>query len=176
MKDFQKKLLIRSGSALLASAVLLGIVLYIGGDMKAVHASIKAARSAMATRSQSISNLADLRKDAEEAGKAMSILQNVLPARESLFVFTDEVNRLAQARSLTVISSFGAEVPGSATAPGKIEFTINVSGEYDRIVDFMKAFEVSRYFTSVKSLDLVSQGSNTTGYQTIIVGDIFYKS
>jgi Tfp pilus assembly protein PilO len=176
MKDFQKRLLIRLGSAILVSAILLGVVLFIGGDIEEVHSSIKSTRSAIATRSQSISTLSDFRKDAEEAEKAASVLENVLPARESLYVFTDEVSRLARARSLTVVSSFGSEVMGTATTPGKIEFTINVSGEYDRIVDFIKVFESSRYFTSMKSFDLVSQGANTTGYQAIMTGDVFYKS
>lgn len=175
MNDFQKKLLIRLGVTIGSLAILLGILLYIGGDIQAVNKSIQSVRTSLVTRSQAIGNLVDLKKDSEEAKKGLSFLQNALPARESLFVFSDEVSRLAKQRSLSAVFNFGLEVPGSATAPGKMGFTINVSGEYNSIIDFMKDFEASRYFTSVNSLELVSQGANTTGYQVMLAGDVFYK-
>lgn len=175
MNDFRKKLFIRLGITIGVSAILLGLLLYIAGDIKAVNASIQSVRTGLVTRSQSIGNLVDLKRDSEEARKGLSFLQNALPARESLFVFSDEVNRLAKQRNLSTVFTFGIEVPGSATVPGKMGFTINVSGEYNSIIDFMKDLEASRYFTSVNSFELVSQGANTTGYQVVFSGDVFYK-
>ena len=176
MNDFQKKLIIRLGIALASLAVLTGFLIYIGGDIRTVNASIQAVRSDLVARSQAIGNLANLRNDAEEAKKGISTLQNALPARESLFVFSDEVNRLARQGNLSAVFTFGAETPGSAASPGRMEFTINIAGEYDSIIKFMSDLETSRYFTSARSFELVSQGANTTGYQGIISGEVFYKS
>ncbi|MDD5098791.1 MAG: type 4a pilus biogenesis protein PilO [Candidatus Colwellbacteria bacterium] len=176
MKDFQKKLFIRLGLAVVISGVLFGTAFFVGSDIESVHDSIRSMKNVFATKAQMTSSLAELRQTREEAESAMSILRNALPDRESLFIFTNEVSRIAQTRGLTAVSSFGSEIPGSESAPGRIEFTINISGEYDKIVEFIKEVETSRYFTSVKSFDFVSQGANTSGYQAIITADIFYKS
>lgn len=176
MNDFQKKLLIRLGITLTVLGVLVGLLLYIGGDVQAVNASIQTVRSSLNARSQAIGNLVELKKDSEEAKKGLSSLQNALPVRESLFVFSDELNRLARERNLSTVFTFGSETPGSASAPGRMQFTVNVAGEYGAIIDFVKAFEASRYFTVINSFELVSQGANTTGYQGIISGEVFYKS
>ncbi|MDD4931547.1 MAG: type 4a pilus biogenesis protein PilO [Candidatus Colwellbacteria bacterium] len=176
MTDFQRKLLIRLGITAAIMAVVFGFIIYVMGDMTSVATSIKEIRSAFNIKSQAIGNLAGLQKDAEEARVGSSILQNTLPNRESLFVFTDEINRLARARNLVPVVNFTEEVQGTETAPGKIGFSANIAGDYEQLIDFMKALESSRYFTSIESFEMISQGSNTTGYQAVIVGEVFFKS
>jgi DNA-directed RNA polymerase beta subunit len=103
-------------------------------------------------------------------------LRNALPNRESLFVFSEEVNRLARERNLTPSFTFGNELPSeSPSMPSKVEFVVNVAGEYESVLLFLNAFESSRYFTHVKSLEFLSQGINTTAYQAVLSGEVFFS-
>jgi len=175
MTEFRKKLLIQIGIAV-GLMVLLGILIaYVFGDVRKVGESIETTRAAIVARTQAISSLSELRADAERAATLVNQLRNALPSRESLFIFSEEVNRLAREKNLTPTFSFGSEIAGSAGSPSKIEFVVNVSGDYQSVLSFISSFESSRYFTRVKSLELLSQGANTTAYQAIMSGEVFFR-
>jgi hypothetical protein len=175
MTDFRKKLLIQIGITV-GSIVLLGILIaYVFGDVRSVGESIRATRAALVARTQAISSLSELRTDAARATLLVNQLRNALPSRESLFIFSEDINRIARENNITPTFSFGSEIAGSAGTPSKIEFLINVAGDYQAVLSFINSLESSRYFTRVKSVELLSQGANTTAYQAIMSGEIFFR-
>ena len=176
MSEFKKKFAIQLGINIGMVVLVAGLLMFIFGDLKAVGESIEQAVNAAAARTQAISSLSTLRQDAAEAGVIVNQLRNALPNRESLFVFSEEMNRIAREKGLTPSFTFGNELPSeSPTAPSKVEFVVNVSGEYASVLSFLEAFESSRYFTRVKSLEFLSQGINTTAYQAILSGEVFFS-
>ena len=86
------------------------------------------------------------------------------------------MSRIAREKGLAPSFTFGAETPGSDSVPGRIAFTLTVAGQQDKILEFMKAMESSRYFTRIQGVDIVSQGGNTLDYQGLITGEIFFRS
>jgi Tfp pilus assembly protein PilO len=176
MNEFKKKFTIQLGINIGIIALLGGLLAYVSGDLRSVGKSIEQAVAAVAARAQAISSLSGLRQDAAEAGVIVNQLRNALPNRESLFVFSEEVNRLARERNLTPSFTFGNELPSeSPSMPSKVEFVVNVAGEYESVLLFLNAFESSRYFTHVKSLEFLSQGINTTAYQAVLSGEVFFS-
>jgi len=176
MNEFKRKFTIQLGINIGLVALVCGLLAYVLSDLKAVGGSIEQTVNAIAARTQAISSLSALRQDAAEAGVITNQLRNALPSRESLFIFSEEVNRLARERNLTPSFTFGNELPSdSPSSPSKAEFVMNVAGEYESVLAFLDAFESSRYFTRVKSLEFLSQGINTTAYQAILSGEVFFS-
>jgi len=152
-----------------------GLIAYVFGDLKSVGENIEVTKAAVATRAQAISSLSSLREDAQEAATLINQLRNALPSRESLFVFSEEMSQLARSKELTPSFNFGSEIPGSSGDPSKIEFVMNVAGDYQPSLSFINAFEASRYFTKVNGLEFISQGANTSSYQVIMSGEVFFR-
>jgi len=175
MRDFRKKLLVQLGLMAGVLVVLGGLIAYVFSDLKSVGESIEKARAAITIRAQAISSLNSLREDAQEAMVLVNQLRNALPSRESLFVFSEEMSQLARSRGLTPSFNFGSEIAGSAGAPSRIEFMMNVAGSYQSILSFISAFESSRYFTRISSLEFISQGANISSYQAIMSGEVFFR-
>ncbi|MFA4999156.1 MAG: hypothetical protein WC519_00210 [Parcubacteria group bacterium] len=176
MTEFRKKVLIQFGIAAMLFTAISGLMVYVWSDFESVGGSIETTMNAVATRTQAIGSLSTLREDAGKAEEATNRLRNALPRRDSLFLFSEEVNRLARERGLTPSFTFGTEVIGtSANSPSKIEFVMNIAGEYESVLAFMNSFEASRYFTHIKNFELLSQGVNTTAYQAILSGEVFFS-
>jgi Tfp pilus assembly protein PilO len=177
MTDFRKKVLISLGISLGIIIVICVLIAVVFGDFKAVGESIENITLTRVTKTQAISSLNLLKQDAEEAKIMANKLSNALPLREALFSFSEEMNRLARDMGLTSSFTFGNEIAsGSASAPSKAEFVMNVSGGYEQVLAFMNAFEASRYFTRIKTLEFVSQGINTSAYQVIFSGEVFFSN
>jgi Tfp pilus assembly protein PilO len=175
MKEFKKKLLVNLGINFGITVVICVLMVIVFSDLKSVGKSIETAAKAITDRTQAMSSLNLLKKDADKAGELANQLRNALPSRESLFSFSEEINRLARDMGLTSNFIFGNEIPsGTPSSPSKAEFMITVSGRYEQVLSFMNAFESSRYFTRVKNLEFLSQGINTTAYQAILSGEVFF--
>jgi len=177
MTNFHKKLFRHLGISVGIIAILCGLIIYAFSDLRAVGKSITIAREALAIRAQNISSLSVLRQGAEEAGVKMNQLQTILPDRESLFIFSAEVNRLAHEQNLTPVFAFRDEmISESPDAPSKAGFIINVSGERSSLLAFIKAFEAAPYLTSVQSIEWTAPDGVPGGaYRAILSGEVFFS-
>jgi len=173
--DFRKHILINLGITFGIITAICVLMVFVYGDFKAVGESIENIIKTRATKTQAISSLNLLKQNAAEATVMASKLNNALPLRESLFSFSEEMNRLARGLGLTSSFTFGNEIAsGSESSPDRAEFTMNISGGREQVLAFMSAFESSRYFTRVKSFEFLSQGTNTSAFQGILSGEVFF--
>jgi len=177
MTNFHKKLLKHLGISVGIMLVLGGFIIYIFNDLQTIGKLIETDRAALATRTQNISNLSALRQRSEEAEVKMSQLRTILPDRESLFVFSAEVNRLAREQNLSPIFSFRDEtISESPNVPSKASFIINVSGERLSILAFIRAFEQTPYLTRIQSIEWTAPDGVPGGaYRAILSGEIFFN-
>ncbi len=176
MDQFQKKLLREFGITALFLGILAVTLALIAGDISKLEKQITTIKGDYSARTQALTNLNGLKLDAKKALGGLSFLQNTLPYKEGLFIFSEDMSRIAREKSLAPSFIFGTETPGSDSIPGRIMFTMTVSGDQGKILEFIRAMESSRYFTRIQGVELVSQGVNTVDYQGIITGEVFFRS
>lgn len=176
MNVFRKKLLINLSISLIIVLFLSGALVFIINDLRTVGMSIEKSEKDAIQQAQSISNLRELRQGAERAEIIINKLQNALPTRELLFVFSEDINRLARERNLTPHFTFGSEtISTEPNIPSSIDFTMVVTGNRQLILEFIKVFEASRYFTRIAKIEMLSQGGDNHIYQTTLSGVVFFN-
>ena len=177
MTNFHKKLFRHLGISFGIIAVLSGFIMYIFSDLRSVGKLIETDRAALATRTQNISSLAVLRERSKEAEDKMNQLRAILPDRESLFIFSAEVNRLAREQNLSSVFAFRDEtISELPNVPSKASFIINVSGERLSILTFIRTFEVAPYLTRIQSIEwTASDGAPGGAYRAILSGEVFFN-
>ena len=177
MTNFHKKLFKHLGVSISIMLVLSGIIIYIFINLQVIGKLIETDRAALAARTQNISNLALLRERSKEAEVKINQLRAALPNRESLFLFSAEISRIAQEQNLSPIFSFKDEkISESPNVPSKASFIINVSGERLPILTFIKAFEATPYLTRIQSIEWTApDGSPGGAYRAILSGEVFFS-
>ncbi len=177
MTNFHKKLFKHLGISFGIIVVLGGFIMYIFSDLRAVGKLIETDRAALATRAQNISSLAVLRERSKEAEAKMNQLRTILPDRESLFIFSAEITRLAREQNLSPIFSFRDEtISESPNIPSRASFIINVSGERLSILTFIRIFEAAPYLTRIQSIEWTAPDGAPGGvYRAILSGEVFFS-
>lgn len=172
MNKFYKKLLKNNALYLVGILVLSVVIFFVGMSMSDSVTKINQQHLTLATRLNSLRSLATLRADYEKAKPYFSFLENILPARDQLLSFENDMRSLANKEKLNPGFSFTSEKASMDTEPGALSFRMTLEGSYDGFVNFLNDVESSRYFIDVSDVDLSSKG---TGYAAIINGKVFFR-
>lgn len=172
-KEFQRKLLINIGLLLAVILVLGGFVVFLSRDIKSLSSSIVQMRRELSVRGEEIALLFDLKTDFQKAEGYFSVLDNALPKRENLYVFSQDVHRFGEMNNLDRPSfSFGEEILPAKNLPGRVKFTIFASGVYNDILNFLTYLERSRYFVSIENLDMTHRDNR---FNAQLAGEVFFR-
>lgn len=133
---------------------------------------IKEQYSALVTRSNSLLSLATLRGEFAKANPYFSFLENVLPPRDQLLSFENELESIARKNNVEFNFNFGEEKESSGKDPGRVSFRATVAGSYENILNFLKGIESSKYFIDSSSIDLVKKGSI---FSATVNGKVFFR-
>jgi len=177
MTNFHKKLFKYLGISIGIMLVLIGIIVYIFIDLQAIGRLMETDRATLAARTQNINSLTVLRERSKDAEVKIGQLRAMLPDRESLFLFSAEINRLAREQNLIPIFSFRDEtISESPNVPSKANFIVNVSGERLSILAFIRAFEAAPYLTRIQSIEWTApDGALGGAYRAILSGEVFFS-
>ncbi len=166
-KEITKELLIDAG-LIIAFTVM---TLFVINDISTTQASITKARTERTENLKIKNNLEELVKEEKIADNYFSPLKNALPQKNELFVFQNEIRQIASSQGLTADLRFIGEEEGGSV--GKASFNLEVYGDYNRIMTFIKDLESSRYFINFGNFEINTQSG--TSYQAKISGKVFYK-
>ncbi len=169
-QDFKKWLLKNVGIGGAALAVLVVILLVLGGDIAGRVSDIQAKRQILLSRVTALNSLAALRTGAEKANALLPKLQDSLPTTDQLIGFSDYLDTTAQQHQLTFAFSFTDEIPGNATTPSTNDFVVTLTGQYTDFLAFLQEIESSKYFIGVTSVDVTARQS---GYDMLLKGKVF---
>jgi len=133
-------------------SVLLISLCYLFGDIKKRRSEIINSKQEISSRINSLFSFASIKKEYQEAEKYSSILKNVLPTRDNLLDFKNEVGRLARKHKVGLGFKFGAD-KAIADNLRSINFELFVSGQLSKIAEFIKELENSFYMVSLTSFD-----------------------
>lgn len=101
----------------------------------------------MEKRSETLSKLKD---DFKITGGAEEKINDALPPADNILDFVAALEALAKDNSVVQILSF--ESPSNLT----INYGINISGNVDSLINYLKDFEKLPYFTGVSGLNLTA--------------------
>lgn len=176
-KEFQKKLLKSAGLALAIIATLSFALWLVSSGVVSLSERISSLRKEYFIKSQGLSALGELRKDSQKALYYYTLINNVLPKREELYFFSNEISLLAQTRGVgKPVFSYTAETPPSDTSPGRASFNIAFEGRYADILGFFEAIESTRFFVRIKNVDLVrADAAVGNTFRGTLTGEIYFQ-
>ncbi|MBU4348275.1 type 4a pilus biogenesis protein PilO [Patescibacteria group bacterium] len=172
MNIFYKNLLRHNIFYLLGILALAGILFFLKVDIKNSVLEITQKRNALAVRTNSLSSTAELEADFKQASSYFSLLDNILPSRDNLLLFSKEIEDLAVKNKLEFGFTFGVETLANEKEPGSLCFRMVLTGSYDSFVSFLKDIETSRYFMNFNNIDITKKGD---GFSGIINGTVFFR-
>ncbi|MDO8664848.1 MAG: hypothetical protein Q7K44_04905 [Candidatus Liptonbacteria bacterium] len=175
-ENFHKKLII--GISLIAGGFLaFGIIAYFVSGMVAAEAqNISLDRNMIRNHSDLIEGLAKQKSISPEVEKFAQAIDLILPPKDQLVNFSSWLDSLSRARNVSVNFNFGGEtVPANGTDAGYIRFTLNISGDYAGVTDFLRDIELKspKYTISFDDFDLKRNG--VTDYRIITNGRVFFR-
>lgn len=171
MSDFKRALFVQSiiiVSILFVAGGLIGFFVF---HTKRNLAALQGVREPVLRSNQDIQSLAVLRGESVRGLPLLEKLRATLPSRDRIFAFPKEVEKLANAKNVSVSFAFGSENPGSQSAPPSVHFTLNVGGRREDIINFLKSLESETYLLQVTEVDL--NGNETAVGR--IGADVFFK-
>jgi Tfp pilus assembly protein PilO len=172
MKKFYRNLLKHNIFYLSGILVLAGLLFFLRVDIKNTVLEIDQKSSDLAMRSTSLSSAAELKADFKEASLHFSLLENILPSRDNLLLFSKELEDLAANNNLEFGLTFGAETLAKEREPGNLCFRMVLTGGYDDFVNFLKDMERGRYFVDFNNIDITKNDEIFSG---IIQGMVFFR-
>ena len=171
---FKKQLGIQLGIGLGVLVLAVLITQLVVGDLAGNSTKIQNQKTELALRIQATDQLASLKSDFEKAQPLFQFLNSVLPPKDSLINFGQDLISLGRVDRLELNFSFGGETAASDQTPGFINFAISGTGAYGNFQKFLADLEKSRYFIKFNSLDLTRQQSGDN-YGILAEGQVFYQ-
>lgn len=175
-ENFRKKLLI--GISLIVGGFLAfgAIAYFVSGILSAEAQKISLDRDTIRNHSDLIEGLAKQKSSSPEVEKFSQAVDLILPPKDQLVNLSGWLDSLSRARNVSVNFSFSGEtVPVSGTNAGYIRFSLNISGDYANVIDFLRDIELKspKYTVSFDTLDLKKNG--VTNYIVITNGRVFFR-
>lgn len=172
MNKFYKELL-KHNWLYLSGIIILAVLLFVlKANMDSADTQIRAQYASLINKSNSLLSLATLRGDFTKANPYFSFLENILPPKDQLLSFENELESIARKNNLEFNFNYGEEKVSSSKDPGQIFFRVIINGEYDSIAQFLKDMETSRYFIDPSSVDILKKN---VGYSATINGRVFFR-
>lgn len=152
--------------------LILAVALFlIGLDINKRVRQINELRNNINSRFLTTENLSVLRFDMAKFQPYISLLDLFSPNKDQLINLSREFNTIAFQNKVNLSSSFTGESPVSKTDLNWIGLNMNINGNFNDIINFMKAVENSRYSIKFNSLD-ISQKDNQ--FKSQLNGKVFY--
>ncbi len=175
MNKFRNSLLIGT-SIIVSSFIVFGVAAYFFSEAITAEAEkISEDRATINRNNQLISGLAEQKTIDPEVQKFTRAINLLLPTKDDLVNFSSWLNGLSRVYNIGVNFSFnGDAVSPEGDVAGFIRFTLNASGNYSDLVNFLRDVEMKdpRYTVSFDGFDLKRSGGD---YQAGVSGRVFFR-
>jgi Tfp pilus assembly protein PilO len=140
------------------------VLTFLAGEVNDGAADVKQKRGQIDNRIAAVERLAELRGESKEAGPALDVLDNILPARDNLLSLPRYIEDLGLSNRVTATFDFtGNEVSPEGGRAGNSSFKIIANGSYFDVISFIKDLEAGDFFISLEVVDMTVQKDNTFG-------------
>lgn len=169
--EFYKQVGYAIGAYAAIAAVLAGMVMWLGYDMRRHVQAIQDAKRELLMHESAENQSALLRVQADAAARETPRLLSLLPLQDQLIHFPRESGNLARRHNLELGVLFGASAPSATSTPGTVAFSMTGKGAAVDWLDFLSEIEAGQYFVGIDSLRMAS--ADGTVYDATINGKIF---
>lgn len=175
MKDnFKKRLFISISISSAIVFVIVILIILIGVDINNKSAFISKTRSDLNSRLNITSQLSQLRVMATEAEGPILKLDQYLPTRDVILFVPSDIQDIARRYSLGFVFRFTGIDAVVSDNVMNTSFEMNIQGDYEDIIGFIKEVENMPYFINFIDVSLITQSAG--GYGATIQGIIYYRS
>lgn len=168
--EFRKRLLMIIGIPLGIALILVIILLVLGSDITKRVNQIKQLRGELNSRLRLTESLVLLRKDSEQAQIYTPALENILVNRDQLVILPRDLSNLGKENNIGLSASLGQERPQAADGLRSVDVSMNAQGDFDDLINFLKALENSRYSIKLTRLDFTRQEAI---FKALLDGQVF---
>lgn len=175
MNHFKKRFITELGISLFIVIALLAGIIFFKSNVSDYADKIATDRTLLASRTASISNLANLRGQYNnEVSNYLNVLHNIIPSYDNLINLNQDLQSLAVQNKVEYGFSFSGEVPKSGEGGlGSIAFSLNIgSDNLKSLTSFIKSLQNFRYLNSIDNLSIKS---DETKLVMNINGRVFYR-
>ncbi len=173
--NFRKKIILTIGFGVAIVLFLIILLFFFGREIASLSKNIVESRQQIEKQNRDTALFFELRQNFETAKGYEKFLNQVLPQREEIFLFKEEVNKISVANNLEHSSfNFGSESLGPEDLFGKVKFVVYAEGEYQNILSFLKDLEKSRYFINLSNFDIIRREDGR--FQGYFNGYVFFRS
>lgn len=174
MDSFKKKLLLEIGIALGIIAVLAGGIFFFAGAISDYSDQIVSLRTRLANQASSLAALASLRADYNSVVKQdLQALNGAVPYKDQLINLTKEFQLLAAQNGLSSSFAFIGETPAAGGSFGTIRFKLEVSGDFNKLPDFVAQLQHFTYLSTFDSFS-ITRGTGSSGVLST-AGQVYYR-
>jgi len=174
MNNFSKKLLIELAITFIIIFALGAGVWFFASNIRVYSEKIVSLRKEITRKSKAIDTLAKLRDEYNKRAKnALGILYSQIPLKDQLINLPREYRFLANQAGLGNYGfAFGDEVGPGENTLASVKFNINVSGNINQLLNFIKLLNQFRYLNTVDSISFTSQGDSVS---MTVNGRVFFR-
>ncbi len=173
---FKKKLLLHISLAIGLAAVFGVGTGLVGSDLAARAANIRTVKEQVFFDQQAFESLAVLTDGERRAERYTSYLGGLLPGKDSLFSFKNEISEIGKEERMVLGFKFGNENPAVLPAPPSVNFQLSASGPAAGFRKLMERLESSGYFIRVTAFDVSWIGKpGGEAFTGSIGGKVFYR-
>lgn len=142
------------------------LLVIVGIDTRNVATEVIDTRVEINTRVKQSGEIARLREEAERAAPKKAILENVIPKKDELFTFPNQIAQIGSSQDLIANFTFGSE------SEGQINYSLIARGNYEDIAEFARKLKNDIPFMSISSFDLVLGAGE---YNMNFAGKVFFN-
>lgn len=174
--DFKKELIVGLGIILVSLVGFFVIFGQLENKLETLSASVGSAQININHKAQLLADLAELKRNSGRANEYKRKMESLLPERDQLYNYQRYLENLAVPRKLNFNFTFqGEPVASTPTTPGSALFTLDISGNIDGILMFMRDAEIgtTRNIMSVENFDLARDAGDV--YRLQLSGKTFFR-
>ena len=146
--------------------VVLAVLVFAGLDARSVAQEALTSRTELNAKTDELNKLAQLREEAKLAEPKLELLEDILPERDDLFTFAEDIEALGTEHDINATFNFGSENKGN------ISYNLSAIGSYDEIINFVEIIGSEVPFMSISGIDVIILDN---GYRAAISGKVFFN-
>lgn len=175
MISFKRQLILSFGVIIASVAVATVAIYIVSGDIASQVQKIQADRALINQNSGALDVVADLRDQVPQADSYAAAIDQLLPNQDGLIGFSNWLDTIAAANQVSASASFaGGPTPPSASVPGELSFSLQVSGSLANITTFLNDIEAKSpgFLLEISSFNIVPSGGNE---ELTAQGNVFFR-
>lgn len=175
LNHFRRQVIISLIIILGSVGLAIAVISWLKKDIQTQVNKISSSKNLINKRVAILSNLAELKKMIPKADAYKKAMNAIMLTREDLLNFPRRLEDLARIYNLGISFNFkGEEVKPQGNKPGYANFSIDVTGAIDKLINFIKDVEYKSlgFMATFEAVDFLKSGDN---YKVNLQGKVFFR-